>query len=358
MMKKTIHMILALGTALTLLAGCGGAATPASSAAASTGTPAASSAAQPATVYTMQVGHAQSTTSARHQSLLLFKEKVEKETGGGVVVEIYPAGQLGNETEMTEAVSMGTLQAVRGGELEYLPQITMLSLPMICDDLEQVRKLCYSDFVKDMLRSVETEHGMKVLAVGDDSGFRQITNNVRPILSPADMMGLKMRTVLEVIDLSMKSFGASTVSVPFTDLYMALKTGVADGQENPVALIDSQKFYEVQKYCTIIDYMICAEVMYVNLDWFNALPAEYQTILTDSATAMMTENSRITDAENDNYIENIKNNGCEVTVLTKEQRDAFLPLAENVWKQYVDSGRITKADLDNMLAVIGKSVNW
>lgn len=128
---------------------------------------------------------------------------------------------------MTEAVPMGTLQAVRGGELEYLPQITMLSLPMICDNLEEVRKLCYSDFVKNMLKNVETEHGMKVLAVGDDSGFRQITNNVRPIVKAEDMKGLKMRTVLEVIDLSIKAFGASTVSVSFTDLYMALKTGVA-----------------------------------------------------------------------------------------------------------------------------------
>ena len=308
--------------------------------------------------FTMQVGHAQATTSARHQSLLLFEKTVEEKTNGGVQVEIYPAGQLGNETEMTEAVSMGTLQAVRGGELEYLPQITMLSLPMLCDSLEEVRTLCYSDFVKDMLSSVETEHNMKVLAVGDDSGFRQITNNVRPILSPADMEGLKMRTVLEVIDLSMKSFGASTVSVPFTDLYMALKTGVADGQENPVALIDSQKFYEVQKYCSIIDYMFCAEVMYVNLDWWKSLPAEYQTILAEASREMMDENSRITDEENDNYIDHIKNSGCEVTVLTPEQRESFRPQAEEVWKQYIESGRITREDLDEMLAVIGKKVSW
>lgn len=306
----------------------------------------------------MQIGHAQSTTSARHQSLLLFEKMVEEKTNGGVQIEIFPAGQLGNETEMTEAVSMGTLQAVRGGELEYLPQITMLSLPMLCDNLEEVRTLCYSDFVKDMLSSAETEHNMKVLAVGDDSGFRQITNNVRPVIKPEDMKGLKMRTVLEVIDLSMKSFGASTVSVPFTDLYMALKTGVADGQENPVALIVNQKFYEVQKFCTIIDYMICAEVMYVNLDWYSTLPAEYQSVLSESATAMMEENSRITDAENDAYIETIGQNGCEVSVLTKEQRDAFRPMAENVWKEYIDSGRITKEDLDKMLAVIGKSVSW
>lgn len=351
-MKKLLSLLLCLCVVAGLLAGCG-------STASDTQEPAdGSAAAADGEVYTMQIGHAQATTSARHRSVELFEQMVEEQTDGHVQVEIFPAGQLGNETEMTEAVSMGTLQAVRGGELEYLPQITMLSLPMLCDTMEEVRTLCYSDFVADMLSSVETEHNMKVLAVGDDSGFRQITNNVHPIVSPEDMQGLKMRTVLEVIDLSMKAFGASTVSVPFTDLYMALKTGVADGQENPLALIDAQKFYEVQKYCTIIDYMICAEVMYVNLDWWNSLPAEYQTILTDCAKAMMDENSRITDEENEIYLENIKNAGCEVTVLTEEQREAFRPLAENVWKEYVDSGRITKEDLDEMLAVIGKSVDW
>lgn len=360
--KGLLSTMLVLSLSAGLLAGCGGGQTASTTAAPATEGAATEAPAEKAPadgqVYTMQLGHAQATTSPRHRSVELFKKLVEERTEGHVKVEIFPAGQLGNETEMTEAVSMGTLQAVRGGELEYLPQITMLSLPMLCDTLEEARTLCYSDFVANMLSSVESEHNMKVLAVGDDSGFRQITNSVRPITSPEDMKGLKMRTVLEVIDMSMKAFGASTVSVPFTDLYMALKTGVADGQENPVALIDSSKFYEVQKYCSIIDYMFCAEVMYVNLDWWNSLPAEYQTILSECAREMMDENSRITDEENEQYIENIKNNGCEVTVLTPEQRDAFRPLAENVWKEYVESGRISKEDLDEMLSIIGKSVDW
>lgn len=311
-----------------------------------------------AATYTLQLGHAQSTTSARHLSCLLFEQIIEEKTNGDIDVEIYPAGQLGNETEMTESVAMGVLQAVRGGDLEYLPQITMLSLPMICNNLDEVRKLCQSEFVANMLSSIETEHGIKVLAVGDDSGFRQITNNVRPIIEPADMKDLKMRTVLEVIDLSMKAFGASTVSIPFTDLYMALKTGVADGQENPVALICSQKFYEVQKYCTLIDYMFCAEPFYVNLEWYNSLPADYQTIVAEASIAMMDENSRITDEENAAYIEEIKANGCEVTELTAEQRNVFRAPAEEVWKQYVENGRVTKDDLVEMLSVIDKTIDW
>jgi len=104
--------------------------------------------------------------------------------------------------------------------------------------------------------------------------------------------------------------------------------------------------------------MICAEPFYVNLDWYNSLPDDYKKIVEDAAVAMMEENSRITDKENNAYIEEIKANGCEVTVLTAEQRDSFRAPAEEVWKKYVESGRITKDQLVEMLAVIDKTVSW
>jgi C4-dicarboxylate-binding protein DctP len=308
--------------------------------------------------FVMNVGHAQATTSPRHVSLEKFKAAVESRTGGGVSVAIFPAGQLGNENEMTDSVAMGVLEAVRGGALEYLPKITMLSLPLLADNVRQMHDLCYSDFVMDMLSSVEDQHDMKVLAVGDDSGFRQITNNVRPIKSPADMKGLKMRTVLEIITLSMEAFGASTVSIPFTDLYMALKTGVADGQENPLALIDNQKFYEVQKHCSIIDYMFFAEVMYVNKTWYDSLPAEYRAILDEESRNMMDETSRIVEAENAKYLENIKGNGCAVYALTPEERNRFRTAAETVWKKYIELGYLTRDELNVMLKIVGKTVDW
>ncbi|MCC8166547.1 MAG: TRAP transporter substrate-binding protein [Planctomycetes bacterium] len=315
-------------------------------------------AAAPAKQFKMSVGHTQATTSPRHVSLEKFKEAVEARTNGGIAVAIFPAGQLGNENEMTDSVAMGVLEAVRGGALEYLPKITMLSLPLLADNVKQMHDLCYSDFVMDMLSGVEEQRDMKVLAVGDDSGFRQITNNVRPIKSPADMRGLKMRTVLEIITLSMEAFGASTVSIPFTDLYMALKTGVADGQENPLALIDNQKFYEVQKYCSIINYMFFAEVMYVNKTWYESLPAEYQAILDEESRNMMNETSRIVEAENAEYLKTIESNGCQVYTLTDEERNSFRPAAETVWKKYIDLGYLNRADLDAMLKIVGKTVTW
>lgn len=308
--------------------------------------------------YVMQLGHAQALGSPRHVSSESFKKAVEERTNGDVSVEIFPSGQLGDETMMTEAVSLGTLQAVRGGDQSYIPDTMMLSLPMLADNLDQVHKLCYSDFLTEMLSSTEEEYGIKVLAIGDDSGFRQITNNKNPIKTPADMKGIKMRTVLPVIEDSMKAFGASTVTVPFTELYMSLRTGVADGQENPLALIASEKFYEVQKYCTLLDYMFFIEPFYVNLEWFNSLPEEYQEILTEEARNMMDETTRICQEDNEKYLETIKKAGVEVYIPTDAERQEFRALSENVWKKWIDNKTMTREQLDKMLEVVGKSVDW
>lgn len=308
--------------------------------------------------FVMRVGHVQTKASPRHRSLLKFKEEVEDKTNGKIKVEIYPNGMLGGETEMTDMVENGELEAVRGGDLEYVPKSTMLGLPMIADNIEEARKLCSSDLVKDMLVTAESDHNMKVLAIGDYSGFMQFTNNVRKIRTPEDMRGLKMRTALEVTDLSMEAFGAYTETIPFTGLYDALADGKVDGQENPLAVIDSNRLYEVQKYVTIIDYMFLPELMYVNLDWWNELDAGHQEILESAARSMMEENSRITDSENEQYIEHLRDNGCEVTILTSAERDAFRPLAKQVWRRYVDIGRISGDELDEMLAVIGKKTGF
>ncbi|MBQ4378305.1 MAG: TRAP transporter substrate-binding protein [Treponema sp.] len=311
-----------------------------------------------AKAFIMHIGHAQTDESPRHRSLLHFKNQVEKQTHGLVRVEIFANGIVGDEIEMTKAVSQGKLEAVRGGDLEVLPESMLLGLPMIADSLEEARKLCHSDFTRNMLCDAESENLM-VLAVGDDSGFRQITNSIRPITKPSDFEGLKIRApqITATIDF-INELGASAEVIPFTELYAALTVGTVAGQENPLALIDSSKFYEVQKYCTIINYQFFPEMMYVSLEWWKSLPEEFQKILTECAKEMMEENARITDAENESYIKHIKAAGCEIVTLTPEQRAEFLPYAERVWKKYIDDGYATKDELKAMLSVVGKTINW
>lgn len=229
---------------------------------------------KPDKIYTMQIAHAQPTDNPRHISLEAFKEIVEEKTNGGISVEVYPAGQLGTEKDMLEQTCSGVIQGFHGGQFDFLPKLLVFTLPFLSENAEEVERLLNSDIAKEICEDSKKD-GALILGIGDAGGLRQFSNNVRLIKNPDHLKGLKMRTNgMDTIDKTFKALGASTVSVPYNDLYMGLKTGVADGQENPWVNVSTMKFYEVQKYFTEINYQFHPDPFYVNLDWYNELPAD------------------------------------------------------------------------------------
>jgi C4-dicarboxylate-binding protein DctP len=302
-------------------------------------------------VYTMRIGHAQPKDNPRHISLEAFKEIVEEKTNGGILVEIYPAGQLGTEKEMLEQASSGVIQGFRGGQFDFLPKLLIFTLPFLCENEEEVNRLLSSDFAKEVCADSQKD-GAIILGLGDAGGFRQFSTNVRPITKPDDLVGLKMRTNgMDTIDRTFKALGASTVSVPYNDLYMGLKTGVADGQENPWVNVSGMKFYEVQKYFTEINYQFHPDPFYVNLEWYNALPEEYQKVLQEATDEMMVINNKAIADNQEAALEIIKAN-AEVYVLTDAERQAFKDAAEAVYDGYLADGLITQEELDTMRAIV------
>ncbi len=302
-------------------------------------------------VYTMQIGHAQPIDNPRHVSLETFKKIVEEKTNGGIKVEIYPAGQLGTEKEMLEQTCSGVIQGFRGGQFDFLPKLLIFSLPFLTENSDEITRLMSSDFAKEVCKDSQKD-GAIILGLGDAGGYRQFSNGKHPITKPDDLKGLKMRTNgMDTIDKTFKALGASTVSVPYNDLYMALKTGVADGQENPWVNVTGMKFYEVQKYFTDIRYQFHPDPFYVNVEWFNSLPAEYQQVIRDATDEMFkVNNQKIADMQND-ALETIKKN-AEVYTLTPAEREAFKQATEVVYDQYLKEGRLTQAELDTMRAIV------
>jgi len=207
--------------------------------------------------YTMTIGHSQPETSARHKALLFFEEIVEKASEGAIDVEVFPGGQLGTEAEVMEAVQLGVVQATEGGKFEVATATYLLyTLPFLFDSPEQALEVMRSD-TGDRINAEAEANGYYVPACGIAGGFRQWTNNVRPITCTADMVGLKMRT--PGIDSIMRTFDAMEAnrqSIPYVDVYVALRQGVCDGQENPYSNIAQMKFYEVQTYLTVSNYQV------------------------------------------------------------------------------------------------------
>lgn len=302
---------------------------------------------EPDTIYIMQIGHAHGVSSTRHKALKVFKSLVEEQTNGGILVNIYPNGQLGTELNMHEEVENGTLQAVWGGEFDMIPHLIIFTLPFLAENEEEMERLLDSDFMMEICKEAENK-GVSVLGIGSGGGFRQFSNNEHPITSPDDLKGLKMRiNEIDTIGRTMQALGAEVTLVPYNDLYASLKAGMADGQENPWSNIVSMRFYEVQKYFTEVNYQFHPNPFYVNSDWLHSLPEKYQTILQSSAKSMIKYEREYEKNNEDKMLDKIKSY-AEINVLTDEDRKNFREAVQVVYDYYLEKGLVTQEELDKM----------
>ena len=303
--------------------------------------------------YVMMVGHAQPEGNPRYVSMEQFAADVAEKTNGHVTVQVFGNGQLGTEKEMLEQVVQGVTQGMRGGQFDFSPRLLMFTLPFLANNREEVTALLHSDLAKKVCAEAEETTGTVIINLCDAGGFRQFSNSKHAIKTPADLVGLKMRTNgMKTIDLTFKALGATTTSIPYADLYMGLKTAIADGQENPWVNVEGMKFYEVQKYFTEVNYQFHPDPFYVNAEWWNSLPEEFRTIITECATAMGDYNDQLIDQNSDAAKQKIIDSGAEVYVPTAEELAAFQEASKPVYEQVVTEGICTQEELDEMLAIV------
>ena len=305
--------------------------------------------------YTMKFGHSMPTDTTRHRALEDFKAFVEDKSDGQLIIEIYPSGQLGKEAEMLEALKLGSLEGYSGGVFDSItPKLNIYLTPFLFEDQAALMKFSQSDFAMSLHADAENM-GIKLLAVGD-AGSRNITNNIRPIKTPADLQGLKMRTPpVPAIIQSMEALGANPVSIPYVEVYMALKTGVADGQENPFNNIATMKFQEVQKYMTVVHYMFNPEPFCVQKEWFDALPADLQDIMQEGADLYTMKQNAYRAAASDADLQTIIDAGVEVYYPTPAERQMFIDDTASVADFFIDDlGYFTREDLDKAFAIVAE----
>ena len=303
--------------------------------------------------YEMMVGHAQPEGNPRTISTDWFAAEVESRTNGHVHVTVFPAGQMGTEKEMLEQVVQGAMQGMRGGQFDFSPRLLMFTLPFMTNTRAEVTALLKSDLAKALCLEAEEATGTVIINLCDAGGYRQFSNGKHPITKPEDLQGLKMRTNgMKTIDMTFQAMGATTTTIPYADLYMGLKTGVADGQENPWVNVVGMKFYEVQKYFTAVNYQFHPDPFYVNAEWWNSLPEEFRTIIAEVADEMGDYNDRLIDENSEAAKQAIIDSGAEVYEPTAEELKAFQDAAQAVYSQAVAEGICTQEEVDTMLAIV------
>ena len=302
--------------------------------------------------FVFKYSNSQSDNHPRSKSMVFFKEKLEEASGGRIKVELYTSGVLGKEAEVLDMVKLGTVQGCRGGLFERANKKFLLyTLPFMFENTDQVLKLMRGEF-GNKINEGAMANGFYIPATGVAGGFRNITNSARPITSPEDVKGMKMRT--PPIDMTIKTFkalGANPQMVAYTETYMALKQGVVDGQENPFSNTVDMKFYETQKYLSVVNWQIHPDPLYVSPAWYQSLPDDLKKIFDDTAKEAMAYSDKIwLESEND-YFKTLSEN-LEVNTLTPEARAKFVEAVKPVWQSYVDDNFFTWDDINEALEII------
>ncbi|ETP73309.1 TRAP transporter solute receptor, DctP family [Lachnospiraceae bacterium JC7] len=361
MKKRFLAALLTATMSVAMITGCGsGTKTETAAAAPAADTTAAKESGDKASAdlgdFEMIVGHAQPEGNPRYVSMEKFAADVAEKTGGHVKVTVYGNGQLGTEKEMLEQVVQGTVQGMRGGQFDFSPRLLMFTAPFLTHTRAEVTALLQSDLAKSVCAEAEESTGTVIINLCDAGGYRQFSNNNHPIKTPDDLKGLKMRTNgMKTIDLTFQQMGASTVSVPYADLYMGLKTGVADGQENPWVNVLGMKFYEVQKYFTEVNYQFHPDPFYVNAAWWNTLPEEYRTVISECATEMGEYNDKLIDENSEAAKQQIIDSGAEVYVPTAEELEAFKSAVEPVYDKMISEGICTQEEMAKMKDIVANA---
>lgn len=275
--------------------------------------------------FTARIGHLESDQQARHKGMLMVADLVKKRTNGEVVLEIFPSGQLGQAREMNEGTQLGLIQGTVSPAAflaGFNPAVSILDVPFI--------------YPSDRAKAAELRDGVFGQAVLDSFtplGFHAVTlwpNGRKAMTSQADIAGLEDFTGqrFRVMDSAVlieqfNAVGASAISLPFSELYTALQTGVVDGQENALDTIAAMKFFEVQKHLLISEHGANEDVVLFNPAWWASLPAEYQDVITEAFIEVRPEVEAIKEAAQSTALETIKASGIDIVELDDTQRMAF-----------------------------------
>jgi len=297
---------------------------------------------------TMKFGHVGAPGSLFEATVDNFAECVNSSMTDKVEVQTFGSSQLGNDKEM--------LQKLKLAQIDFsLPSSIMSSvddsfgifeMPYIITSRDHMRRV--QEEMMDVFQEAANANGYHIVGLAEN-GFRNITNNVRPINVPADLEGIKLRTPNGVWRLKMfQEYGANPTPMAFSDVFTALQTGVIDGQENPYAQIASAKFQEVQKYLSVTGHVYTPAYILTSKKKFDSLPEDVQAGLTDCANQTQAFTYETAAEMETVLLKEIEDAGVEVNTADKA---AFIEASKPIYQQFADEVDGAQEMIDTVLGL-------
>jgi len=283
----------------------------------------------------LKLGHIAEPVHPYGQGAEYFAKLVAEKTGGEVEVRVFPSSQLGNQKDLIEGLVFGTIDMALVGTAvlgQFQPQISLFDLPFLFKNREHAFK-SLDTVGMDLGKPMEAK-GIKLLGYMEN-GIRHMTNNVRPIKTPADMTDLKIRVMTNKIYIEMmKALGASPTPMAFGELYSAMQQGTVDGQENPSAHIWTKRFFEVQKYASLTAHAYAPEPVVISMiAWGKLSPAQREAVQA-AATEAVAWQRALSEKQDTEYWDKIKATG-KIEVIEVD-RAPFIEATKPVYDMFSD----------------------
>ena len=275
----------------------------------------------------------------KHAAAVAFQSCTEAGSGGELQVEIFPAGQFGDEVTALEGLQLGTLELVvmhDGPIAGFFKPIEVLSMPYLFPNQAVAWEVFDGPFMTERFAEAMREDANMVLLGVGDNGIRHFTNDVRPIRTPEDLEGLKIRVQPSPIYQNLvESLGASPSAISWPELPGALQQGVVDGQENGVTNILAASLYQYQEHVSLDGHVYSVHLYLMSGPFWDSLTAEEQATVRTCADIAETIHRGMTTAQDMNAEAILSDVGMTVTVLSPSEIAAFREIAQPAVEEYL-----------------------
>lgn len=251
--------------------------------------------------------------SAQNVAADKFKELIEARSQGRIKVKIHHSGSLGNETEILQQIQMNQVQmgVITVGPFDtFTPIVRVINYPFIFKDYAEVDRILDGEWGREIMAELE-KVGFKGLAFSEN-GFRNLTNNRRPVTRAAEVEGLKVRVMQSALHKAIwRALGANPTPMPWP-IYTELEQGVIDGQENPLWVAEVYKMYEVQKYMTLTRHVYSGHIDVASLMWWQGLKRTDRDMIAKAMYEAAVHQRKVNREGNAQRLAFLKSKGMEI----------------------------------------------
>jgi len=277
-----------------------------------------------------------------YDGLVVFKDFVEAHSNGKISVDLYIGTQLcANGTECIQALEDGSVDiyiSTSGGAANMYPYVQVLDLPYLLRDDRVAESVLAGDFTRELRKSIlaDSDNQVRLMTIGNTGGWRNFANTKRTVKTPADMEGLKIRTVVADLPQELvKSVGASPTPIPWPELFTSFQTGVVEGSKNGITDIMGMKFPEAGlKYVTLDGHAYMSALWYMNNDMFLSMPKDMRRVVVDGFSALQQATFASPKRKSIKAYQEFSKAGGEIFVPAPEQKEQFKKAAEPVYSWF------------------------